>query len=396
MAASTRDEARSLFVVSRDEGELGFAMCFLRGQVFASRAAIMLPNNLYPGNRDSLPAPAFPYGSPDDVLKLVDTHKPDLVFLLSAYLLSVDNLSSPESLDTLLRQLQDRGCRVMTSDPFLGLAPQLTLGEIDSRMLAPGHSVWNRRLVRFSLGLKSRRAKLLRLPSLEDVIHLYPTSIPHCDDRIARLSFFNPAMIRAALDSGVVGDERDDGQAHDPRPHWLFLLSEADLHVQLVLSDVREFIECLLGMLRHAIAADRHATLIAPPLIVDLLATALRGSVELLPSCPLAELEQRILAAEYVFSWDAFSFPELLRYANELPVFLFDRGHFARTSKRFYEIARACHFGGWEPTYLDQRQLFSPYVLAHLAKLQKPAMRALRERWQASPTPDELVDQLLL
>ena len=64
-------------------------------------------------------------------------------------------------------------------------------------------------------------------------------------------------------------------------------------------------------------------------------------------------------------------------------------------ARPFYERARACHFGDWEPPYLDQRQIFSPYVLAHLAKLQKPAMRALRERWQSSPTPDELVDQLL-
>src|SRR5690242_6764092 len=112
MAASTHNKARSLIVVSRDHGELGFAMSFLRGQAFAGRAAIMLPDNLYanntmsflrgqgfagpaaimpPDDRDasdrvSPPVPAFQYRTLQDILGVVDTHKPDLVFLFSGYL----------------------------------------------------------------------------------------------------------------------------------------------------------------------------------------------------------------------------------------------------------------------------------------------------------------------
>jgi hypothetical protein len=81
--------------------------------------------------------------------------------------------------------------------------------------------------------------------------------------------------------------------------------------------------------------------------------------------------------------------------AHGLPVFLFDRGHFARTITPFYDVARTWYFNGWEPPSVDQGQLFSPYVLAHLAKAQKAATQAIRQRWQSSPTPDALVNQLL-
>jgi hypothetical protein len=279
----------------------------------------------------------------------------------------------------------------VTSDPFLGLASQVTVAQIDAQMLVPGESAWTRRLVGLALRLRGSGAKVFRLPSLDDVIHVYPTSIPEHDDGITRVSFFNPAILRAAT--------VPDAQApRDPRggsPRWLFVLSDSDLHVQTVRVGLPEFLENLLGMLRHAAAEKKQAALIAPSAIVQRLRYAVPEGVELLSWRPLDEFERRVLDAEYVFYWNAFSFSQLARIANELPFFVFDQGHFARTLTPYYEIARACHLGGWQLKYLDQRQLFSPYVLAHLAKAQKPEMRALRERWLLSPSPDALVDRLL-
>lgn len=395
MPPKTPNEAGSLIVVSGDHGELGFAAAFLRGQALAKRAAVLLPDNLHVTNRDSLPVPALPYRTLEDVLGVVDAHKPRLVFLFSGYLFGADGLLSPRELETLLRHLRERRCRVITSDPFLGLGPRLTLAQVDTRMLVPGQPASTRWLVLLMLRLRGSNTKVVRVPSLEDVIHLYATSIPESRDDVTRLAFFNPTVIREATASRDEREGRDHGKAHDPRPRWLFVLSARDLHVQCVLSGLRAFTEHLLGMLRHAVEADRQPTLIAPSSVVDRLGNAMPGVAELLPPCPLPEFEERVLDAEYVFSWNAFSFSHLARLANELPVFLFDQGYFARAAKPFYELARACHLGGWEPTYLDQRQLFSPYVLAHLAKAQKPAIRALRERWLTSPTPDALVDQLL-
>jgi hypothetical protein len=382
---------RTLIVTSSSHGELAHAMMFLRGQRLSEHARMLIPEILHAVHKDALPVAAFPYATLDDVLSAVDAHQPDLVCLFSAYLFSFDKLLSAKSLDTLLRRLRDRGCRVMTSDPFLGLASQVTPGQIDPQMLVPGESAWTRRLVALAIRSRGSRAKVLNVSGLDDVLHVHPTSIPEHDDGITRVSFFNPAILRAA----TVPNAQAPRDPRDGSPRWLFVLSDSDLHVQTVRVGLPEFLENLLGMLRHAAAEKKQAALIAPSAIVQRLRHAVPEGIELLSWRPLDEFERRVIDAEYVFYWNAFSFSQLARIANELPFFVFDRGHFARTLTPYYEIARSCHLGGSEPKYLDQRQLFSPYVLAHLAKAQKPEMRALRERWQLSPSPDALVDRLL-
>lgn len=383
----TDNEARALLVLSKDYGELGVALSLLRGQEFARRARMLLPPPLFSINKEALPVAASPYATLDEILRVVEAHEPDLVFLLSGYLLSNDQWLSRESLDTFLQRLRDRDCRVITSDPFLGLAPRLTLAQVDARIGAPSEPIWARWLTLLMLRLQGSRAKPIRVPSLEAVTHLYPTATPDCDDQIQRLAFFNPTIIRADTGAPSAG-------GLDPRPRWLFVLSLADVHVQRVLVGLREFIARLLGILRQAQDANRRPTLIAPSWLVQRLPSALPDSVEVLSSCPFADFERRLLDAEYVFYWNAFSFSLATRVANELPIFFFDRGHLARTIKPYYDIARSCHFGGWEPTYLDQRQPLDPRTLAELGEKQKPALRMIRKRWESSPSPDELVAQL--
>jgi len=422
MTTRTSRDARSLIVVSRDYGELGFATSFLRGQAFASRAAIMLPDNLFASNTTSflrgpgfasqaatvLPGdlsgdngasptiPAFQFRTLRDILDLVNTHKPDLVFLFSGYLLSNQRgVLSPESLDALLRYLRERGCRVITSDPFLGLAPQLTLAQIDTRMLTSGQTLWERWRMRLVLRLQGPRTKVVGVRSLEDVTHLYPTSIPPRGGNVPMVSFFNPNIVRAAAELRAARDALLQADADKLPPRWLFVVSSTDLECQHRLVGRRKFRGKVLRLLWHALAAGRRPTLIAPASILDGLSSKVPDLVELLSSCPLAEFEERLLEAEYVFYWNAFSFSQLSRLANELPVFLFDRGHLARTVKPYYEMARSCHYGAWEPPYLDQTHPFDLRELAELAARQKPAMRMIRERWQSSPTPDQLVDQLM-
>src|SRR5262249_8532712 len=101
-------------------------MSFLRGQEFATRATIALPEGHYAANRSYLPVNAVPYTTLGDVLSVVQAQKPDLVFLFSGYLLANDGLASPEAVQEFVHQLRDRGCRVITGDPFLGLASRLT------------------------------------------------------------------------------------------------------------------------------------------------------------------------------------------------------------------------------------------------------------------------------
>jgi hypothetical protein len=385
------NQRRSLIIVSRDYGELALAVSLLRGQQLARATALLLPERLFRENQAALPVPALPYATLDDLLSAVNAHQPELVFLFSGYRLALEQVLPEASFNMLLRRLDQIGCRVFTSDPFLGLASSVTRHQLSGPLLVPGEPALKRWLVRGVLGLQRRTANVLAVPSLETVTHLYPTAIPVTNDRIPRASFFNSTVIQPAGNSPEAGKSNPTA----PVPRWLFVLSAADLHVQQVMLGLRQFTQVVLGFLRHTLEAERHATLIAPPLIIDKLVGVLPNTVELLPGCPVLEFERRMLEAEYVFSWNPFSFSQLPRMVNERPIFFFDRGHAARAVKPYYDVARACHFGGWEPRYLDQRQIFSPYVLAHLAGEQKPAFRALRERWQTSPSPDQLMEQLL-
>jgi hypothetical protein len=386
-------QCRSLIIVSRDYGELALTVSWLRGQQLARGTLMLLPEPLYGENQGTLPVPALPYATLEDLLSAVNVHRPDLVFLFSGYLLILEHVVSRASLNTLLRRLNETGCRVITSDPFLGLASRVTRDQLNGPMLIPGESALKRWMVRGLLRLQSRTARVVAVPSLETMTHLYPTAIPATDDGIPRASFFNSAVLQPTASSARA---REPGaSAPAAAPEWLFVLSAADLHVQRTMLGLRQFTEVMLGILRHALEAERRATLIAPPLIIEKLMGVLPDTIKLLAGCSAAEFERRMLEAEYAFSWNPFSFSQMQRMVNERPMFFFDRGHAARAIKPFYNAARACHFGGWEPRYMDQRQVFSPYVLAHLASEQKPALHALRERWQASPSPDLLVDQLL-
>jgi hypothetical protein len=373
----------SLIVVSKDLGELAFARWLLRGQQFAARTLVALPEDLFATHRAAVPTAAMPYGSREDVLELARSHQPDLVFLFSASLLALEGPLFRQGVRRLLEDLERQGCRVITSDPFAGLGPSLTVGDLDTRMIAPGQPRLRRWLLRAVLRLQKRSARAMWVPGLERAIHLYPTSIPEANDGVERLSVFNPATLRPA-----------GGPVTESTPRWLFVMSPRDLHVQLASNGVRGLTEWLLGMMRHTIESDALPTLVAPEPVIRRLESAVPPGTELLSDCPMPAFEERVLGAEYVFYWNAFSFSQMARLVNEKPVFYLDRGLSAHVIKPFYQRARATHFGGWEPTYVDQRQLFSRYVLAHLAKAQQPVFRALRERWQASPTPDEVVARL--
>jgi hypothetical protein len=391
MPLSTDTEPRTVIVVTREHGELALAASFLRGQRLADQAVMLLPDNLFALHRESLPVPAYPYRSAQDVLEAARDQRANLVCLFSAYLLSVGKLMTPDSLASLIERLHERGCQVLTSDPLLGLAPHLTVAQVDLRMLAPVDKPWRRWLLRLKNRLRGRNARILPLPVLSQLPHVYPTAVPRTDDGVTRLSFFNPLTTRGTPLAGAVPET---SQARNQPSRWLFVVSTNDFHAQCTLIGLRDFVEVLLGMLRHTVSSGREATLIAPPPIVSLLSNVLSGPVEVVPFCGLAEFEQRVLTAEHVFSWNPFCYSQFTRLANDLSWFQFDRGFFARVARPYYDIARATHLGGNEPTYLDQRQLFNPYVLTHMAKSQRTVSRQIREGWQISPTPDQLVGRL--
>jgi len=373
---------RSLFVLSNEHGQLGFALTLLRGQRFADGALVLLPDALMKENRGTLPVRADSYRSISEVRVHADEHRPEVVFFLSGHGVTGDASLDQRALQRLVSALHAGGCRVVTSDPLLGLGRALTLADVDPRMGTIKHAAGKRWLLRVLLRLQGRNTRAARLPAFEDSTHIYPMAVASGESTVAIASVFNRSIVRESV------KKRD-------RATWLFLLTPDEAACQIALIGERELLRNLVGLARYTTEVGRTATVIAPAPIVERLASLAPGAGTYLPPCSAVEFEQRLLESEYTFYWGAFAFSQLVRLANGLPFFLFDRGWFARTMAPFYSRAVSWYFGGREPSYVDQRQLYSPYVLAHLAEQQQAAHQALLNRWQRLPTPDELVERLV-
>src|SRR5262249_49340562 len=117
----TAEDARLLFIIDNDFGELTMASLFVIGNLWASRTTFLLPPRLFAINHDSLPVRTLPSSSYKDLYREIDDNKPDVVFLFSGYLLPAHQLVSLPILADLVRHVRSLKCAVVTSDPFWGL-----------------------------------------------------------------------------------------------------------------------------------------------------------------------------------------------------------------------------------------------------------------------------------
>ena len=146
MVAVSAVDAKLLFIIDNDYGELTMAMFFLEGQELAKRATILLPPRLYATNGDGLGVRTLQYTAYADLTDAIVDESPDLVIIFSAYLLPVHGLLSLQSLVKLIFWLKARGCHVATYDPFWGLmaTPRAALSKMHRVSLLTTAS-WSRR-----------------------------------------------------------------------------------------------------------------------------------------------------------------------------------------------------------------------------------------------------------
>ena len=121
-----------MFVLSHDYGELFRATYLLAGYEFQS--VFLMPERLLAVNRGGLPGPALAYRSFVDVFEAVDVERPDVVFLFSGYLYTINNLFHVDTVQALVRKLRERECRLVTSDPFQGI-----LADVDDSTFSDAH-----------------------------------------------------------------------------------------------------------------------------------------------------------------------------------------------------------------------------------------------------------------
>jgi hypothetical protein len=373
-------EARLLFLLSNDYGELSNALYVLRDE--GLDATLLLPERLFDANRDALAVRARRYGTLADVIDALDSERPDIVFLFSAYLYVVNGIFELGTVEALLDELQGRHLRVITSDPFLGL------------LLAHGASPFSerhpqrQRLTDHFVQLAAR---------LRDVTHLYLVP-PNGLAGERKVSVFNPHILSDAASMQQRRTRLADRISIDlRRPRWLFLLASEDYGAQIARLGREQFEALLLERLEDAAHAGRQPLLIAPQPCVDSLSRAGRAipGLVLLSFCAHDLFADLLLEAEYAFYWNMLSNSLLARLANRLPALFFDRGHLAYAIPALLELGLKTYFAGAQFAVLDQRQGLAPGALAELAAAQQLTLGNAIENFLRSPTPRELVQRLL-
>lgn len=374
-------EARLLFLVSNDYGELSNALYVLRGT--GLNATLLLPERLFEANGNGLGLRARRYGALADVLDALDRERPDIVFLFSAYLYAINGIFELPQVEALLGELRRRHLRVVTTDPFLGL------------LLAQDASIFSERHPQ----QRALTDHFTRLASqLRDVAHFYLVPSDGLTGE-RKLSVFNSHVMSTPASMPERRARLAGRLAVDPqRPRWLFLLASEDYAAQIMRLGQERFEALLLERILDAARAGRQPVLIAPQACIDSLAGtggAVPGLI-LLSFCAHELFTDLLLEAEYVFYWNMLSNSLLIRLVNRLPVLFFDRGHLAYAMPALLELGQRTYFPGAELRLLDQRETLVAAALLELTTAQTSSLDHARENVLRLSGPRELVDRLMV
>jgi hypothetical protein len=385
---------RLLFALDNDFGELTTLEYFVLGQALGGRTTLLLPPRLYVHNVDAIPGRTHRYESVEDVLRAVDRERPDVVFLCSGYLFCEHLGFTPSDLARLVGLLREQGCRVVTTDPYLGMlskqTPQ-TLISIDIPTAHPEFTV--EQLTRAKRPNEERMwagyAQSERI--FRDTYHLYPSYCDTALDDVAEtdvrnVAFFNDRIVRPI--------PTPDGAT----PHWVFVLASLDCDIQRLFEGETGFVDIVASKLIETLAAGRHPILIAPSQFVEKLVLRMPTAegIDILSHRPFTQFMSVLLSAESAFYWNVVSHSLLIRLYNQLPIVLFDRGHLVRTAPAIYDRVAGWYYQGWEPPIRDHRDPLTLETVAGWADEYREQADRRVERFRRAPSPDQMIADLMV
>lgn len=370
-----------MFILSSDFGELATAMYFIRGYAF--QMVFLMPDRLFDLHKDCVPGTVYHYRTMEQVTAAVEKENPDIVFLFSGYLFEVNNIFNLETVNTFVQEMVAANRCLVTSDPFLGI-----MSAIDYNTFNQQHPLRLQFAEHFSAVSRT----------IKNVMHLYLVDA-HDFARTPHASFFNPNIL---LERGHRFEQLRPAEASvglDPRkPRWLFILSAEDYSWQITRHGKEEFGDMLIRMLHQTVAANRQPVLIAPHESFEDLQIARQSAEDLVfkPHCRYDHFMSLLFDAQFVFYWNIFSNSIPARVLNHLPVFFFEPGHMAHAIPALHEAGIKHYYQGAKIDYLDQGRMPSADELVQLAGRQGSALYGAISRFMQSPTPDQLVVNLLL
>ncbi len=371
---TTVENARLLFVIDNDFGELTLAMLFVHGRSLAPRTTMLLPPRLYDLNGEGLPVRTRRYTGYDDLKEAIADESPDVVVLFSGYLLPIHQLVSVSQLKGLTDELREGGSRVVTSDPFWGL------------LTVPAPRI-------------SPQVKALTDPVavVKELTHLYV--IPLEVEGIRSVSFFNPSFVASEI--AAVPDEFWSGAGLVEAPgdggHWLFALTGEDYATQVMESSRAQFAQRVAVMISDTVSAGRCPVLLAPNEFLEDVAPLLGEAhrAVLLPYCAYNLFLALLAHAEYVFYWNAGSTSGHLRMLLKRPQFSFEPGHIARHVEDWLQRSVREYYLGWEPRYLGAETRLHVSSLARMAADYGEAAERIGRQRSRLATPEQVIEQVL-
>jgi hypothetical protein len=177
----------------------------------------------------------------------------------------------------------------------------------------------------------------------------------------------------------------------------MFTISQVDWEMQATFMGPEEFAKTVASLLTQTSQLGRHAILLGPAELLNMVAPALAGHerIHLLSFCSFRCAMSLLLSAEYSFYWNVVSHSILMQLWNGRPVILFNRGHLARSIPAIYERVIAWYYQGWEPPYIDQNARLSPGVLENAAASHAQSRKQMIARFRRAPSPVAVFNSLL-
>ncbi|RQP22102.1 hypothetical protein [Piscinibacter terrae] len=369
--------ARLLVIVSGDYGELGGAMYFLNGLRLATPATVLLPASLRQSQSPIDGIAPRVYDSLDDIVRVVDELRPDIAMMFCGYLLTIGRRLTLLKAWRLRRLLRQRGIRVVTSDPFLGMldSPKsLRFADI-LRGSSTGEAGLAVRLLARALSL---RLYLMGRLFRHD-LHIYPAPV----DAMApgrRLPYFNASRPKPATHAA-------DGA-------WLFVLSQIDHQMQCKRWGVERFHELLAARLSDAAASGARVCLIGPAGVVKALTGRVPANVELDSAASYRDFMQRLSLARYAFFWNHYSFSIIHRVIARQVVFFFDEGHMVSILPSLRDTGIQTFYGGWTPPSLSMEQRLDSADLVSRETDTLAQFERITRRLESGLKPSELIEHV--
>lgn len=377
-----------LVIVSRDYGELGNAMNFLERTPWETAPVLMLPVGM---QEPGLAAGAFDirrYDSLGEIEASVREARPDAVLLFSGYLLAIGRRFSLLHALQLLRFLRRRGTPVLTSDPFIGMVRSPL--SLDFSVVLASQPGMGHRLRRAFIALVSKALSLriyLMSRALRDACHVYPAPIeaPPAGGRTLQLNYFNSDLARAS---------QADAVPPAGKPVWVFTLSRVDCLIQ-ARRHGSTFVEHLAARLSEVAASGRQAVLVATPELAAQLQPMLADGADIVlrGEESYSRYMATLMAAEYAFFWNYFSFSIIHRVIAARPVFFFDEGHMVEILPALSQEGIRSFYGGWRPPLRRLSDPLPPEGLAADAQDVRLRFAAITERLGTGMAPVALVQR---